>query len=147
MEPPENPVRFKPPADRVRSVLAHDHGLDRLDAHLKSAQFGEEALQRLSRQRWHISIVGTLQQIDQVSDAVPTRRRDDAKLAKMTADRVYQHGSLPHQQVACSMVQKCGLLMRRLHRYETHSRPADRLADRLGICSIGLAAANIGFDV
>src|SRR5204862_1780542 len=27
----------QPPADRVRSMLAHDHGLDRLDAHLKSA--------------------------------------------------------------------------------------------------------------
>jgi len=50
-------------------------------------------------------------------------------------------------QVARPMVQKRGLLLRGLHRYETHARSADRFTDRLGICSIGLVPANVGFDV
>ncbi len=119
--------------DLCSRMITASIALMRISRALSSAK----RLCNASRANAGTSVVSTLQQIDQISDAVPTRRAMMPKLAKMTANRIYQHGSLPHQQVACSMVQKCGLLMRRLHRNETHSRPADRLADRLGICSIG----------
>src|SRR5207248_9374065 len=100
----------QPPTHHVRPVFAHDHRFDRLDARLERAQLGEQALQRLSRQSWHLSIVSTLQQVHQVSDAVPARRRDDAELAEMAADCVDQHGPLPNQQAARSMTYNGGLL-------------------------------------
>ena len=40
----------QPPADSVRSMLPHDHRLDRFDAHVKSLQFGDETSERLACQ-------------------------------------------------------------------------------------------------
>jgi len=68
------------------------------------------------------------------------------RIPEVTARRIDQHGPLPDQQVSCAMVQKRGLLIRRLHRYKPHARPSDRLADRLSVRRISLAATNVRLD-
>jgi hypothetical protein len=45
------------------------------------------------------------------------------------------------------MVQERGLSIRRLHRHKPHAQSPDRLANRLSVRSVGLAAPNIGFDI
>lgn len=83
------------------------------------------------------------QQVEQVGNAVPPGRSDDAELGEMATKRVDQHRSLPDQQVTRSVVQYSRLLNCRLHRHEPPVRPPDRFADCFGVGRVGLAAANI----
>jgi hypothetical protein len=128
-------------------VLSHNHCLDSFDSLLESMQFRDQTPQRLACQCRYNGGVGILQQVDEIDDAVPSRRCNDAELPEVAAQCIDQHGPLPDQQVAHAMMQEPGLLSRRLHRHETHARPANRLTDRLCIRSISLAATNVRFDV
>jgi len=65
----------------------------------------------------------------------------------MTADGVDQHGPLANQQIACPVQHQHALALGALDRHEPHGRSSDRLADRLGVGSIILLSADIGFHV
>ena len=65
----------------------------------------------------------------------------------MPAQRVHQHGPLPHQQLTRPMQHQHGLLFGRLDRHEPHARPGYRLADRFGVGRVRLAALDIKLDV
>jgi hypothetical protein len=67
------------------STLSHDYPLDRFDAHLKRLQFCNEASQCLACQCRHVSVTSILQQIDEIDDAVPPRRCNDAEFGKVAA--------------------------------------------------------------
>jgi hypothetical protein len=65
----------------------------------------------------------------------------------VSAQAIDQHGALAHQQFPRAMQDQHALLLFALHRHEAHVRPCHRLADRLGIGRVVLAALEVGLDV
>jgi hypothetical protein len=65
----------------------------------------------------------------------------------MGPQSIDQLGSLPHQQVAYSMLHQSSLLLGRLDRYEPHGWPPYRLEDRLRVGGIVLVALDVGLHV
>ena len=110
-------------------------------------QFRDEASERLASQCRHIRIIDILQQVDEIDDAVPPHRCNDAEFSKVAAQRIDQHSKLSHQQVAHAMMQKRGLLSCRLHRHEAHARSPNSLTDRRSVRGICLAETNVWLDV
>ncbi len=72
---------------------------------------------------------------------------DDSELRHVSAQAIDQHGALAHQQLASAMHDQHALLLFALHRHEAHVRPRHRLADRLRIGRVVLAALEVGLDV
>ena len=56
-------------------------------------------------------------------------------------------GPLPHQQIACSMLHQSTLLLGRLRPHKSHPRPANRLADRLGVRRVVFVALDVSLHV
>src|SRR6476646_10773213 len=59
--------------------------------------------------------------------------RDPTIFSEVSANRVDQLGSLPHQQITGSKHQPGRLLLLALNGHESHAWPLGRFADRLGI--------------
>ena len=59
------------------------HCLNSFASFLESIQFHNKTPQRLTRQCWHISVAGILQQVDEIGDTVSSGRCNDAELPEM----------------------------------------------------------------
>jgi hypothetical protein len=56
-------------------------------------------------------------------------------------------GLLPQQKIARSMLHQPALLLGQLRPHKSHRRPANRLADRLGVCRIVFVALDVSLHV
>src|ERR1700738_3676435 len=74
-------------------------------------------------------------------------RCHDPTLAQRSSQRVRRHPALAHQQRPGAVYCQRRLLRHALHRHEPHRRPADRLADRLGIPAVVLVALHIRLPI
>ena len=71
----------------------------------------------------------------------------EAELGRVTADRVDQLRAIGDQALARCHQHLRGLALRSLDGHEAHARPAHRLADRIGIVPIVLAAPYVWLHV
>ncbi len=83
----------------------------------------------------------------QVQRMMQAARHLDSELGQQTTHHVHQLRALLDQQVARAVQRQRRLLLSRLHRYEPHARTRYRLADRLSVIRIGLAALHIRLHV
>jgi hypothetical protein len=71
--------------------------------------------------------------------------RNNAELSEVGPQGIGKLGALAHQDPPNPMQHHDGLLLSRLDADEAHGRPGHRLADRLRICLVVLAALDVGF--
>jgi hypothetical protein len=69
-----------------------------------------------------------------------------AELGGIAADGVGQLRTIADQPIPDADQHQGGLLLSGLHRHEAHRRPAHRLAQRLRVCRIVLAALDVRLD-
>jgi hypothetical protein len=87
------------------------------------------------------SVLNETRQIGHFTNAFA---RNETEFGKVGAKSVDQHGALLAKKSTCSM--QCGqrLAFDALDRYEAHGRAAGRIANRLGVDGVGLAAFGEG---
>ena len=139
--------RGKALACLVCLVPSQDARLDHRDPLPQGIDVVEQApngLAGLVREHLRFELAHAAMQLVHPPDALA---RHDAELAKQTARGVDRCRPLPHQQRPNSVSCQDALLLARLDRDEAHVRPAHRLADRLGVGSIGLVTLDVGLDV
>jgi hypothetical protein len=69
-----------------------------------------------------------------------------AEFGGIAADGVGELRAIADQPIPHAHQHQGCLLLGRLHRHEAHRRPAHRLAQRLGVRRIVLAALDVGLD-
>jgi len=84
---------------------------------------------------------------EQLIDTVTPDRRDDAKLSKMSADRIDNRSLLTDEEMTRPMQHQAALLLRCLGLNEPHVRPAHGLADCLCVGSIVLLSLDVRLHV
>jgi hypothetical protein len=85
--------------------------------------------------------------IEQLFKTIASDRRDDAKLGKMSTDRIDHGGLLTNKQVPGAMKYQATLLLRRLGLDKSHVGSGDGLADRFSIGGIILLSLDVGPDI
>ena len=113
----------------------------------KRLQLSRQPSQRLPGQHRHRGLILTQEHGHEVRHPADPLWSDDAQLGHVPTKRIHQHGPLAHQQVARPVQHQHRLLLGRLDRHEAHRRPRHRLADRLGVGRIRLAALDVGLHV
>jgi len=75
-----------------------------------------------------------------------TLREHVTELGEQSPQAVDRRGALLDEPLSRTVQAQVGLLLEALHRYEPHAGAADRLADRLGVVAVVLAALAVGRD-
>ena len=83
----------------------------------------------------------------QLSDVLDALGHDDAKLGKVAAQGIDQHGALADEQASRPVQHQHALLLRALDRNEAHRRPGHCLADRFGVGRIILLPLDVRFHI
>ena len=104
---------------------------------MKRKQVSRQSRQRLIR----------CDPLEQWPDVPHSLGRRQPELSRMTADRIGKLGAIADQPVAHPGQHEGCLLPRALHRHEAHRQPAHRLAQRLGIGRVALAALDIWLHI
>jgi hypothetical protein len=124
--------------------MRHQLGLERRQPHFNGGQLVGQAVQQFARRLRHIGLGNPFEQL---LDLLRPLRADDTELRRVPADRIAQHRALLGQQIAHLQEHQRRLLLAALDRHKAHPRPAHRLADRVGVNRVVLAAFDIGLDV
>ena len=123
----------------------HQSRLDSLQLDVQPVELAGQHADHLARQHRHALIAR--QALKQLGHLLGSFGHGDAELRRMPADRVDQHRALLDQQVPHSEHRQRRLLLGVLDRHKPHGRPAHRLADRLGVDLVILAALDVRLDV
>jgi hypothetical protein len=83
----------------------------------------------------------------QGADVSSPLRRDNAELGEEATQRIDEHGTLTHQEIAGAVHHERRVLRFGLDRHVSCARPRHRLADCLGIGPVILVPAHVGFNV
>jgi hypothetical protein len=83
----------------------------------------------------------------QLLEPLASLRCHNPELSQMRPQRIDRLGLLPQQKIARAMLHQPALLFGRLRPHKSHRRPANRLADRLGVRRIILVALDVGLHV
>ena len=127
----------------ILAVPGHQLGFDRLQLRLQLGIFRGVLSKQLACQCGQHRL--GLQTRQQRFDLVDAARRDQPKLRRIAANRIGQLGALADQPVARAGQHLRCLLFGGLGRDEPPCRPAHRLAQRLGVRRVVLAALDVGF--
>jgi hypothetical protein len=124
-------------ADRVGLVLRGQALIDLRQLRVELRDAPTQLGQRLLCGLRHVGIRELPQQRLDLGNAFG---RDDAELRRVTTHSVHQLRPLSHQQVTGTQVHRLGLGLDRLHRHKAHGGARCRLADRLRVVAVVLAA-------
>ena len=144
---PDTRDRLKPPACLSGAMPGLQLLLKIEDLCLGHPQLLDQRPQGLTRQRRQTRVVAVFDHLDEDRDLRRALRDDHAELTAMPPERIDQHGSLAHQQVARPVQHQNRLLFRRLHRRKPHGRAHPRFADRFRIRGIVLVRLDEGVHI
>src|SRR3954453_5230670 len=131
----------------LRTMLHNDPPLDRANHRMQRLELSrqyDQARTGINGQTF-ISLVRNDRQ--QLLEPLAPLCSYNPELSQMRPQRIDHLGLLPQQKIARAMLHQPALLLGRLRSPKSHRRPANRLADRLGIGRIVLVALDVSLHV
>src|SRR5436190_22839515 len=110
----------------VGPVPVHDHAIERHNLLFEAEQLTAERGNTCARNLRHPFIVAVSNDMEQFLDALAPDRRDNAKLRKVSSDRIDYWCLLTDEQMAGAMEHQAALLLGRLGWHKPHVGPGHR---------------------
>ena len=128
-------------------MLHNDPPLDRANHRMQRLQLSCQYDQARTGINGQTGILFVRNVLQQLLEPFASLRRHNTELSHMRPQRIDHLGLLPQQKIARAMLHQPALLLGRFRPHQSHPRPANRLADRLGVSRIVFVALDVSFHI
>src|SRR5262245_26922279 len=131
----------------IRTMLHSEPPLDRANHRLQRLELSCQYDQARTSINGHAFIALLRNDRQQLFEPLASLRSHNTEFSQMRPQRIDYLGPLPQQKIARPVLHQPALLLGRLRPHKSHRRPANRLADRLGVRCVVLVALDVGLHV
>src|SRR5258708_15642074 len=128
----------------VGPVPGHDHPIKLQDLLLEAEQLSAERGKARAGNLRHPSVARVGNNMQQFHDTFTPDPRDNARLGKVSSDRINHRGLLADEQVACAVKHQTALLLMCLGWHKPQLGPGDCFANSLSVSHVVLLPFDVG---